>query len=297
VILPAYHSHPWLGACLQALRAQSFRDFEVVVVNSSDEEHTRALVQGFPEVVFEQSPHRLLPHAARNRAIELSRGALLAFTDPDCVPRPDWLERLVEAHDRRPGIVQGGMALREEATLLERAIHVCKWHALLPGQRPRPLSTVATGNSCCAREVWQSAGRFDGTLFGGDALLSWRAAARGAALWLAPDAVVLQTHDETFARLVRERWTRGQEFGRMRAGFEGWSRMRAAATIAATPLRLLVVLARCARDCARAGWLGWFLLTLPIHLTGQVAWVLGEALACARLVRGGLAPRASGGPG
>jgi hypothetical protein len=42
--------------------------FETIIVNSSPEDRTAKLVaERFPAARFEQSPHRLLPHAARNR--------------------------------------------------------------------------------------------------------------------------------------------------------------------------------------------------------------------------------------
>ena len=69
IVIPAYFSNDTVAQTLAALRAQTYRDFEVVIVNSSPETTTQELIRGqFPEVNFEQSPTRLLPHAARNRA-------------------------------------------------------------------------------------------------------------------------------------------------------------------------------------------------------------------------------------
>src|ERR1700693_1391483 len=100
VIIPAFCSTGTLPQCLARLREQRFRDFEVVLVNSSPEPATADLTRRhFPEARFEQSPVRLLPHAARNAGVRLAQGEILVFTDPDCYMHPDTLEQLVAAQE------------------------------------------------------------------------------------------------------------------------------------------------------------------------------------------------------
>ncbi len=112
VVIPTYYSSSTLEISLEALRRQRYRDFEVIVVNSSPEEETGRIVrERYPEVVFVQSPVRLYPHAARNEGIGRARGEVLVFTDPDCEPAPDWLERLVAACDGGTRVVVGAMGL------------------------------------------------------------------------------------------------------------------------------------------------------------------------------------------
>ena len=52
ILIPAYYSEDTLAECLEALRQQRFRDFEVIVVNSSPGDRTRRLVEErFHEVI------------------------------------------------------------------------------------------------------------------------------------------------------------------------------------------------------------------------------------------------------
>ena len=277
IVIPAYKSDSTIAACLEALRSQTIQDFETIVVNSFQDE-TEAIVRGgFPEVIFVQSSKRLLPHAARNRGVERAHGDLLVFTDPDCVPARTWLERLVAAIESGHTVVQGSMGLGKRSGWLERAIHVCKWHALLPGLPSGPLRQVATGNACYSRSVWQEVGPFEGDLFCGDALLSWRARDAGNTLWFEPLAVVEQIHAGNLVRYLRERFSRGRDYGLARADYERFSRPRAVLRSAALPVLLAVVLARQASASVRAGWLRTYLMTLPIGGAGLAAWSLGEA--------------------
>src|SRR5688572_16391140 len=80
VILPAYESHETIGGCLEHIGAQSFRDFETVVVDSSPSLATSEVVRRFPWVNFVRSETRLGPHAARALGVTKSRGTLLVFT-------------------------------------------------------------------------------------------------------------------------------------------------------------------------------------------------------------------------
>ena len=82
----------------------------MIVVNSSDEEPTRARVEAsHPGARFTQSRARLLPHDARNVGARQARAPLLVFTDPDCVATDDWLARLVERADAGERAVAGAV--------------------------------------------------------------------------------------------------------------------------------------------------------------------------------------------
>jgi hypothetical protein len=79
--------------------------------------------------------------------------------------------------------------------------------------------------------------------------------------------------------LWKERSERGQEFARVRAGFESWPRWKAAAYAAAFPLALLIVLLRGLRDALIGGEGLDYVLTLPVSFVGHLAWSLGETRA------------------
>ena len=286
VVVPAYHSDGTIGEFLDGLRAQSYRDFETVIVSSSQEPRTgRIVAERLPEARFEQAPTLLLPHAARNRGVELARGSLLAFTDPDCVAEPAWLERLVAAGDRGHGLVVGAMALRGTSTY-ERAVHLVKFAHWLPGAPEGVRSIAPTANALYTREAWEAIGPFRGDSFSSDTVHSWNAAARGFRPWFEPAAVVAHTHDGDLRSFLRERHSRGEDFARVRMTEEKRSRAWAAAHLAALPAIPLLELARVGRSAVRAGWAREFAATAPLQLAANAAWALGEARAHARVAAG-----------
>jgi GT2 family glycosyltransferase len=276
-----------IEACLDGLRAQTFRDFDAIVVNSSDDERTGELVRGgFPEVRFEQSPVRLYPHAARNRGVELAEGELLVFTDPDTRAWPDWLERLVGAAAEGHELVVGATVLGG-ASWFECGVHLCKFSSVLGASPPGRRAVAATANALCTRRLWDAVGPFEEAFFAGDAVLSWRATRAGHPPWFEPRAVVEHRHGENVGSLWRERLHRGADFTTARAAYERWSRARLAARLPASPAVALLMLGRTARDAARCGCFGAFLSTLPLQVVADVGWALGETRALARMLGAG----------
>jgi len=276
VIIPAYYSYTTLDDCLEALRRQTWRDFETIVVNSSPEEETRRVVARYPEVRFEQSPRRLYPHAARNRGVELATGELLVFTDPDCRARPDWLERLVAAHDAGRPVVGGAMELAHDEWF-EWGVHFTKFSWAMEGLPAGCHAIVPSANVCYARAVWEALGPLEGHLFCGDAVQSWRAAAAGFPPWFEPRAVVEHRHGGNLISFWKERWVRSQEYEDARIEFFRQPRWKSVLLVPLMPALVLLVLGRALADARRCGRLGICLLTLPAQAVGQSAWCLGEA--------------------
>lgn len=90
VVVPSYDRHAHLDVLMQSLRAQDFRDFEVIVVDQTPAEWAGAEQDyGFP-LVYVHSPVKGAARA-RNFGGALANGSIIAFTDDDCRPQPDWL--------------------------------------------------------------------------------------------------------------------------------------------------------------------------------------------------------------
>jgi GT2 family glycosyltransferase len=288
VVMPAYESRRTIGRCLAALRAQTYRSFELVVVDSSPGTGCEALVAaGFPGARYERHPRRLGPHAALNRGVALGRGTLLAFIAPDEYAHPRWLERLVAAHQASGATICGALACAG-TRWLDRGVHLCKFSRWLPAGAPRGLDVSPSGNMLVAREVFEAAGGFPGELFLGDVELSRRLRRLGGTIRFEPSAVVEHEHLASLAGFVRERVARGQLYGRLRCSWVEHRRGAVALHLfaSAVPLRLLRILALVAAHAGRAGQLRDYAWTFPVIVAGELAWVAGEGVSYARCLRG-----------
>ncbi|WP_019833073.1 glycosyltransferase family 2 protein [Sphingomonas sp. PR090111-T3T-6A] len=107
VILPAWGVAHLVGEALASLQAQTFRDWEAIVIDDGAPDDVAGAVAPFvaadPRIHFLATENGGLS-AARNRAIAASRAPLIALLDGDDQYRPDYLERMVAAIRAAPDL-------------------------------------------------------------------------------------------------------------------------------------------------------------------------------------------------
>jgi teichuronic acid biosynthesis glycosyltransferase TuaG len=94
VIIPAYNAEAFLARAIRSVEAQSFRDFEIVVIDDGSTDGTAEVALGFSSVRCVRGSHGG-EAAARNRGLEEARGELVAFVDADDEWLPEKLARQV----------------------------------------------------------------------------------------------------------------------------------------------------------------------------------------------------------
>ena len=157
VVVPTYRRNGLLARCLSALAAQrmSPEDYEVLVADDACSEDTRQLVEKFAAECRASVQYIAVgpahgPAAARNCGWRAARGAIIAFTDDDCIPQSDWLAKGVAAlaeADAAAGRVV--VPLPPDPTDYERD---CAGLA---------LGEFMTANCFCRRSALESVGGFD----------------------------------------------------------------------------------------------------------------------------------------
>jgi GT2 family glycosyltransferase len=227
-----------------------------------------------------------LPHAARNQGVRRATANVIIFTDPDIYARPDWLDRMVRAHDETGEAIVGAIDCVGRRWH-DRGIHITKFSKWLPGGERREVDMGPTATLLVRRADYDAAGGFSDTLVLGDVEFSSLLRARGRTLIFEPRAVVEHHHTQSFGSFIRERWTRGIMYGELRAELRENERMELLAWFLATalPVRFTRNALFVFSQCSRAERLGELVATSPIVIAGYAASLGGEALAYARLVQ------------
>jgi glycosyltransferase involved in cell wall biosynthesis len=95
IVIPAYNADRTIGAALQSVFAQTFTDYEIIVVDDGSTDETALQLQPLADrVTYVYRPNGG-PGAARNEALRRAKGRLVAFLDADDVWLPRKLERQV----------------------------------------------------------------------------------------------------------------------------------------------------------------------------------------------------------
>lgn len=241
VIVPTYRRPEMLAACLRSLAEQTWSrdDFEVIVVDDADMRVALA-----PLVAAEHpfscqlvSQANRGAAAARNTGARLARGRLLAFTDDDCQPAPDWLELLERAMAAAPEpgeALVGGRVVNE----LVRDRFASASQALVDflveqGNVGAAQGRLLTSNNLCVpRIAFHDLGGFDEAFRGAggedrEFCLRWVHSSGGHTARpsvYAPEAVVRHKHDLTLAGFLRQHYAygRGAALLRRRALVHGY---------------------------------------------------------------------------
>jgi hypothetical protein len=106
VIVPAYNNAEFLGETIQSVLDQSYRQFELVIVNDASPDHVDAVVKQFEDARIRYIVHPVNRglSAARNTGIRASTGDMIALLDGDDLFLPDKLRMHVEFLEGHPGV-------------------------------------------------------------------------------------------------------------------------------------------------------------------------------------------------
>ena len=215
VVIATHNRAIRLARLLAALRAQSLAPgrFEVIVVDDGSVDGTRELLERAasqePALRVIRREHSAGPATARELGWRESRGAIVAFTDDDCVPDPRWLEHGAAAAQANPGAFVQGRTTPDPAELdqlgpFSRTIEVAELHP-----------AFQTCNIFYPRSLLERIGGFDIEAFGRapggeDCDLGWRAIAAGGRPLFEPQALVHHAVDRVGPvgmLRVAARWT------------------------------------------------------------------------------------------
>ena len=173
VLIPARDEAARIGACMVGLADQSYRNFELLVVDDHSTDATAAIVRGYATHLpaLEIVPSAALPDGWAGKcwacwqAAGSARGDWLLFLDADVAPRPELLAALVARAEARSLDLLTLMPLQQLGSLAERVV-MPVFFALLYGLYPldqvnNPRSPVAFANGPCLlirREVYFAIG-------------------------------------------------------------------------------------------------------------------------------------------
>ncbi len=212
VVIPTLARPAALDACLTALAAQTIgtEQFDVVVVDDGGREPLDGVLERHRSSL-RMTVHRQArsgPAAARNAGAALAQGALLAFTDDDCMPGAGWLQALVRVLRRRPDSLVGGRTVNAlEANLYAEASQALLRYLHADAQRHGGYRFFASNNLAMRRVAFDEVGGFS-TSFPGAAAedrdLCDRWKAQGRPLHYEEQALVRHAHAMGMHSFVRQ---------------------------------------------------------------------------------------------
>ncbi|MFV2018667.1 glycosyltransferase family 2 protein [Micromonospora sp. LOL_023] len=252
VIVPNYNYARALKLCLSALRAQTYPNMEIVVVDDRSTDESVAVAESYGVRVV-RTPVNGGPSVARNLGAANANGEILFFVDSDVAAKPDAVANAVALLTERPeiGAVCGNYdpvpLIRDSLVEEYRCMQQSYWLIADEGR----IYTMYTALLAMRTEVFREIGPFNPRLRETEnADYGFRLASRYE-IWLTPAVRGVHDHDHELRVMIRKVFTRTMLHipmyaqnptfpGGLRSGPRAWSSVAALLVVLTAVLPVLL---------------------------------------------------------
>lgn len=214
VIIPAKDASATLPACLEGVLCQTGFElgttYEVIVVDDGSSDDTAEIATRRGARVIRQA--NAGPASARNAGARAAAGELLAFTDADCAPAPDWLAQLTAPFQDAHVVGVKGAYLTRQTQTVARFVQL-EYESKYQRMAKLPaIDFIDTYSAAYRSRVFLENQGFD-TSFPvpsvEDQEFSFRLARKGYRMLFAPRASVYHMHDRGLGEYIRRKFNIG----------------------------------------------------------------------------------------
>lgn len=104
IIVPVYNVEEYIDDCLKSIKNQTFKDYEVIVVNDGTKDNSMDIVKKYDVEIINQENGGL--SAARNAGVKKAKGEYLIFLDSDDYIEKDLLKKINDSLKDNPDVVR-----------------------------------------------------------------------------------------------------------------------------------------------------------------------------------------------
>jgi len=206
VIVPFRDGEDELPALVEALKRQTLSpdDFEVVFIDDASRDDGPRWLRGQALPAWRVLTHEVSrgSYAARNTGLKHTTAPNLAFTDVDCRPRPDWLERGLVALSASPRVAG---RIQFESPTSPSVVELVDMGRFFRQRQYVKEGFAATANLFIRRAVFEVVGAFDDTLrWGGDYELGRRCLAAGIPIEYSEHVVIDHRPRSSLTELLKK---------------------------------------------------------------------------------------------
>lgn len=210
IIIPTYNRRKQLSNCLQSLSNLNYAPdrYEVIVVDDGSDKPIDDVIGSYRAKMnlTGVTQKNSGPAAARNAGALKARGEILAFTDDDCLPNPDWLRKLAIRFAKTSNCVIGGRTIN----ILESNFYSFVSQLIVDvvyrhyNANPNDARFFASNNLAVPRQIFWKVGGFDPAFHASeDRDLCDRLLINGIRLIFAPEIVINHAHSLTFISFLK----------------------------------------------------------------------------------------------
>lgn len=214
IIITNWNGQKWLAGCFQALEAQTYPDFEIILVDDGSTDGSADWVaENYPAVRLIRQAEHLGFAGANNVGIRAAEGRYIVALNNDTRPEPAWLAEMVAGLTGPDiGMVAAQILIWDDPSLLDSAGIEVDWagfgwnrgwrQPVHTANKPEEVFGPCAAAALYRREMLAEIGLFDEDYYTyyEDVDLAWRARRAGWRCWYMPTARLLHHHSATGGR-------------------------------------------------------------------------------------------------
>lgn len=211
VIIPAYNAAKTIDNCLRALLNQtvSRSEYEIIVIDDGSTDDTPQIVGSYKDITLIRQENQG-PAVARNQGAKQASGDIILFTDSDCTPVADWIEKMIAPFNRDESIAGvKGVYRTDQKELVARFVQLEYEDKYDVMKKQKYIDFIDTYSAGFRREAFCAIGGYD-TSFpvacAEDVEMSFRLANAGYKMIMVPDAVVYHIHPNTLTAYLKKKF-------------------------------------------------------------------------------------------
>lgn len=205
--VPCYNAERYIAECLEGILRQTYPIDEILIIDDGSTDKTVEIASKYHVKIIRHGANKGLA-AARNTAFRNAKNEFVAALDADCVPEPDWLEKLMENFTNENIAGVGGKLIEKYVNTLAdkwRAVHL---HQHWGDERIVNPPFLAGCNNVFRKRAVEEVGFYDERLRtnGEDTYIGKKLKEKGFVLVYDPISIAKHLKKDTILSVLNAMW-------------------------------------------------------------------------------------------
>ncbi len=205
--IPCYNVERHIDSCMEGVLRQTYPATEIIIIDDGSTDETVSIASRYPVKIASHGHNKGLA-AARNSGIRAATYDLVASLDADCVPKSDWLEKLLDCLEDHTVAGAGGKLVETNRVRLPDRWRTFNMRQHWGDDFIRNPAFLFGNNTLYRKSVLQEAGFYNERLRTNfeDVAMSETITRAGHTLVYQPEAFVEHLRTDTLSSVIRTNW-------------------------------------------------------------------------------------------
>jgi len=212
VVIPSFNAKKTICQTLNAiLNQRTDYKYEVIVVDSSNDGTQELIAQKYPQVRLLRLKNQTLPGSGRNLGIRSARGKYIAFTDADCIPEMDWLQRIAKNFQEINTDAVGGCLINGYPSSITAWVsHLIEFNEWTETTPAGYMTNIPSANLAYKKTTFYRLGvQFTDVFPSEDTIFNWTMYQKGAKIYFDPKIKVVHLNRVVLRKLLQHQYWLG----------------------------------------------------------------------------------------